>query len=175
MAVKSVVLSDISGVELTDETHVRIHVRHPDFGQTLELDMSAEEASKLVDSPLRLVNFTVFAPNAPAREVVAETKIIDKLFSNFDEVLRGARKVEQRPSENGQRKARSTAPKASTDKIDPTAPDQYGRLRRGRLTEAEKELVRANREQASKNREAQGHPPIDWTDAKERERYGITD
>ena len=64
--------------------------------------------------------------------------------------------------------------RTKADKVDYTAPDRYGQLHRGRLTDEERELVRANREQASRNRQAQGHPPIDWDDDKERTRYGLS-
>ncbi len=59
------------------------------------------------------------------------------------------------------------------DKVDYTASDRFGQLHRGRLTDEERELVRNDRQQASRNRVAQGHPPIDWDDPKEQARYGL--
>ena len=95
---------------------------------------------------------------------------------DVDQVLEGARAVDMAripPSQRGRAPVSSTPSAAKADKVDYTAPDRYGQLHRGRLTDEERELVRANREQASLNRQAQGHPPIDWDDDKEKTRYGL--
>ena len=180
MVFKQVVLSDLSGEELTDDTHVRVVVQHPDLPTAVELDISAAEADKLASTTLRLVELTIHAPNVAPRSVTMETKVLDRLFDgvDVDQVLEGARAVDMAripPSQRG-RAPVSSAPAARTekaDKVDYTAPDRYGQLHRGRLTDEERELVRSNRDQASLNRQAQGHPPIDWNDDKERARYGL--
>jgi hypothetical protein len=174
MAVKQVVLSDLGGEELSDETHTRVMVKHPDLGFSVELDVSSEEAGKLVNTTLRLVEFTIYEPNKPPRTALVETKQIDTLFKgvDFDKVLEGARRAEEPRAVAPTRK--SSAPKAAGgEKIDYTAPDRFGQLHRGRLTDQEKELVKNNIEQASKNREAQTGSGIDFTDAKEILRYGL--
>ncbi len=171
MATKQLIISDISGDTLDDTTHARVTVEHPDHRSILELDMSVEEAEKLQNNTLRLVNFTVYAPGKPPRAASVETKTLDKLFSkvNFDDVLGGARKAE-----GGTAPRRAAAPRAASgEKVDYTAADKFGQLHRGRITDREKELVRANPEQASQNRQAQGHPAIDWNDEAEKKRYGL--
>jgi hypothetical protein len=178
---KQVVLSDLSGEELTDDTHVRVVVQHPDLPTAVELDISAAEADKLASTTLRLVELTIHAPNVAPRSVTMETKVLDRLFDgvDVDQVLEGARSVDMArvpPSQRGRAAVTSAATSAradKTEKVDYTAADRYGQLHRGRLTDEERELVRANREQASRNRQAQGHPPIDWDDDKERSRYGL--
>ena len=54
MATKSVVLSDISGKELTDETHVTVRVKHPDMNFPVELDMSTVESAGAVSDRCHL-------------------------------------------------------------------------------------------------------------------------
>lgn len=171
MATRQVILSDISGTELTDDTHVKVIVKHPDFNYPLELDLSSDEASKIVESPLRLVTFTIYESNKAPREVTAETKTVDKLFANFDDVLASARRAEV-PAQKV-RATRGSGSKSTGDKVDYTAPDNFGKLHRGRITDEEKALVRDNRDQASANRQAQTGSPIDWSDAKEQARYGL--
>jgi hypothetical protein len=144
----------------------------------VELDISAAEADKLASTTLRLVELTIHAPNVPPRSVTMETKVLDRLFDgvDVDQVLEGARAVDMArvaPSQRGRTPVSPPAASTKTDKVDYTAPDRYGQLHRGRLTDEERELVRANREQASRNRQAQGHPPIDWDDDKEKTRYGL--
>lgn len=177
MAIKTVAVSDISQAEVPDDQHVRVVVKHPDFPTTLELDVTAEEADKFRNTALRMVTVTIYAPDVPPREAMIETKTLDKLFTgvDFNKVLEGARKAELSPAGAPRRgrPARAAAAPKSGDKPDYTAPDRYGQLHRGRITDEESRLVRENPDQASKNREVQGHPPIDWNDAKEKARYGL--
>ena len=174
MAFKQVVLSDLSGTELDDTTHARVVVEHPDFREPLEIDISSDEAGKLQDTTLRLVNMTVHLPNAPARRVTVETKTLDKLFPgvNFDDVLGGARKSARDAQPARQRAARGTAaPK--TPGVDYASPEHAGKLHRGRITEAEAEYVRSNLDKVNKRLKAEGGRVIDPADPSEIKRYGF--
>lgn len=179
MAVRQIVVSDLSGVELTDEDHTRVVVEHPDVGVALELDVSRSEAQLLQDSTLRLVTFSIFAPNEPPRRAVVETRTLDKLFAGveFDRVLEGARKADRSAPATSSRSGRSAAPTSSSedraDRVDYGDPDNAGILHRGRVTEREAAWVRNNLERANVNRERVGQAPIDPDDPKERQRYGF--
>jgi hypothetical protein len=175
MAVKQVVLSDLGGEELSDETHTRVMVKHPDLGFSVELDVSSEEAGKLVNTTLRLVEFTIYEPNKPPRTALVETKQIDKLFAgvDFDKVVEGARKVETRQTTSQPRK--SSPAKASgggEPKLDYTAMDNISIIHRGRVTEEEAKLVRENRDVANANRARVGQPPV-GEDPKDAQRYNL--
>jgi hypothetical protein len=174
MATRSLVISDLSSAELDDTNHVTAIITHPDVSFPVQIDLSAEEAEKLQETPLRLVEFELHAPNAPVRTVRVETKVLDKLFSgvNWDDVVAGAQKVTRSSTQASPKRAAS--PKASGgEKLDYTAPENAGKLHRGRITEAEAAWVRDNRDKASYNREQQGGKPIDFEDAAEKKRYGI--
>jgi hypothetical protein len=178
MAVRQIVVSDLSGVELTDEDHTRVVVEHPDVSVPLELDISRSEAQLLQDSTLRLVTFSIFAPNEPPRRAVVETRTLDKLFADvdFDRVLEGARKADRPASSGASRASRSTPSPvagASDGRVDYGSPEHAGILHRGRVTEREAAWVRSNLEQANANRERVGQPPIDPDDPKEQQRYGL--
>ena len=178
MAVKQVVVSDISGVELDDDDHARVVVQHPDIAGPLELDISTAEAAKLTETTLRLVALTVLEPNKPPRAVQMETKVLDRLFPDvdFERVLEGARRADLAALPPSQRPGRSTAAASARPagaKIDYTAADRFGQLHRGRVTEEEARLVRDDRDQASANRQSQGHGPIDFADPAEIKRYGL--
>ena len=73
-----VVVSDISGVELSKADHARVVVQHPDLPGVVELDVSTAEAAKLADWTLRLVAMTVYAPDQPPRQVSIETNVLDR-------------------------------------------------------------------------------------------------
>ena len=176
MAVRQIVVSDISGVELGDGDHARVVIDHPDHGFPLELDVSAAEAERLQDTTLRLVTCTILAPNRPPRRAVVETKTLDKLFDgvDFDRVLEGARKSE-RTGVTARSEAGSSrgAPAPAGPKPDYTSPESAGILHRGRVTTAEADWVRANLDGANANRARSGQPPIDPADPKEKQRYGL--
>ena len=177
MALKQVVVSDISGVELTEADHARIVVQHPDLSGAVELDISTAEAAKLADSTLRLVAMTVYEPDRPPRQLSIETKVLDKLFGdvNFDRVLEGARRADigRIPPSQRPRATATAAPSSHAENVDYTAPDRFGQLHRGRVTAEEAGLVRDDPERASANRQAQGRPPIDFDDPSERKRYSL--
>jgi hypothetical protein len=174
MAVKQVVVSDISGAELTDADHARVVVQHPDIAAALEIDISTSEAAKLTDSTLRLVSMTIYEPDKAPRSVQMETKVLDRLFADvdFDRVLEGARRADLKTVPPSQRPARAST-SSRAEKIDYTADDRFGQLHRGRITAEEARLVREQPTRASANREAQGHPPIDFDDPAERKRYSL--
>ena len=78
--------------------------------------------------------------------------------------------------EPARRTRRPRGEAASTgEKVSYTDDDKFGQIHRGRLTDEEIALVKSNPDQASRNREAQGHPAIDWNDPKEKSRYSLTD
>lgn len=173
MALKQVIVSDISGEELAEAEHARVVVTdYPNLaGAAVELDVSVAEAGKLQTSKIDIVTLDVYEPNKPKRSVVLNASALSELFEgvNMDDVVAGARRVEPTTFSQRRRTVRSSA--ARGEKIDYTAPDHFGQLHRGRVTSEEAELVRKNREQASANRQAQGHPPIDFDDAREKARY----
>lgn len=176
MAERTVIVSDLGGEELPNDQHVKLIVEHPDYQMPLELDSSVEEAEKFQDTALRIVTVTIHAPNVPVRKVRVETKTIDKLFPkvNFDEVLQGARKAElATPVRRTPGRPARTPSAPAGDKIDYTSPENAGKLHRGRITEAEKDWVRANRDMASYNREQQTGKPIDFDDPAEVKRYSL--
>lgn len=180
MAVKQVVVSDISGDEIDDDDHARVIVQHPDIAGPVELDVSMAEAAKLTETTLRLVSMTVLEPNKPPRTVQMETKVLDRLFGevDFDRVLEGARRADLASVPPSQRPGRTSSTQSSSsaargEKIDYTASDRFGQLHRGRVTEEEARLVRENRDQASANRQSQGHGPIDFGDPAEIKRYSL--
>jgi 1-deoxy-D-xylulose 5-phosphate reductoisomerase len=55
MATRSLVISDLSSAELDDTNHVTAIITHPDVSFPVQIDLSAEEAEKLQETPLRLV------------------------------------------------------------------------------------------------------------------------
>lgn len=170
MAVKQIVLSDISSEELTDDTHTTVIVSHPDFNSSLELDISRDEAAKLVNTTLRLVTFEIHEPNKPVRTAQVETKTLDKLFEgvDFDVVLQGARKATTRETT---KRASSSASKG--EKRDYTSVEWAGSVKRGKISDGEKATVKAHLAEVNKNLAARGERQIDPTNPEHKEKYGL--
>jgi hypothetical protein len=180
MARKVVIVSDLSGQDIPDDERVELRVlEFPELSQPVRLDASKTEVDrlKLEAKPFALLEL-VTADGAIERIAVDAGELARNVQGDLHEIMSTAEAVYQSepvvvPPRRGRRpRDEGAAPRG--DKIDYTAPDRYGQLHRGRLNEAEIQLVRDNPEQASRNREAQGHPPIDWDDAKERTRYGLS-
>lgn len=185
MAVRPTVFSDISNNPVPDDQHVRIIIQeHPALnGSQVQIDVSLDEASKLTSDNSDMVIFQIFEPNKPPRRVVLNGTDLAKLYKGVDfaDVIQRAEPVPQRVevaertvATRGRPKGTTKAPKADGPKIDYQSAEHAGKLHRGRITDEEAAWVRDNRDLASKNREAQGHPAINWADPAEQKRYGIT-
>lgn len=171
MAVKEVIVSDISGKDIPTEKQARLVIAdHPSLSGPVELDVSTDEAGKLTNSKIELVSIVVHEQGHAPRRVVLDLGAFNETFKNVDMegVLSNARPVrETTPAKRG-RKPASAAPKVSY-----TDPEHFGQLHRGRITEEEAALVRSNLEQANANRAKAGQPPIDPNDEREKARYGF--
>lgn len=184
MARKVVIVSDLSGQEVADDERVELRVlEYPELSQPVRLDASKAEVDrlKLEAKPFALLEL-VTSDGTVERIAIDAGELARNVPGDIHEVMATAEAVYQAPTQpepaaparRGRRPRGEGAPASRGEKIDYTAPDRYGQLHRGRLNDAEIELVRDNPEQASRNREAQGHPPIDWDDAKEQARYSLS-
>ena len=144
MAVKQVVVSDISGAELTDADHARVVVQHPDIAGRAGARRQHErgrQADRFHPAPR--VDDDLEPDKAP-RAVQMETKVLDRLFGDvdFDRVLEGARRADLKTVPPSQRPASRGARRRTPEKVDYTATDRFGQLHRGRITAEEARLVR---------------------------------
>jgi hypothetical protein len=180
MAIKQVVVSDITGKEIPEGEEATLTVSdHPSLGgKTVELDIEQSEALKFESSKLNMVSIAIHVPGEAVSRVILDAAAFDKLFpkGQVEDILLGARSGGDAPSPVRRRgrpvsSGRASSPKA--EKVDYTSPEHYGQLHRGRVTEEEAALVRDNLAQANKNRSAAGQPEIDPSDAKEAKRYGL--
>lgn len=68
---------------------------------------------------------------------------------------------------------RTVAGAGATVKVDYTDPQHAGKLHRGRVTEEEAAWVRANLDEANRNRSLAGQPMIDPESDQDKRRYGF--
>jgi hypothetical protein len=175
MAVRHVIVSDISGTDIGDDEHARVVITdHPALrGSPVELDVTAAEAERFQTSRIDLVTLEIHAPGKPRRHVAIEASAFAALFPDvdLDAVVEQARKV---PASNPAAARRPRPGGAATrGRVDYTSPEHAGRLHRGRVTEAEAAYVRDNLDAVNARLAADGERVIDPTDPKERARYGL--
>lgn len=177
MGIKQVVVSDISGEEIDEADHARIIVNdHPALnGAAVELDVSSDEAARLQESRIDLVSLSIFEPNRAPRRVVLDANAFADVFKGVDiaDVLESARQVAGDAPRARPRAA--AAPRAAkAERTDYASLEHAGEVHRGRVTEAEAAIVRANLDEVNRRLESEGRPTIDPADPLMKRRYGFS-
>ena len=175
MAVRHVIVSDISGTDVDEDEHARIVVTdHPSLrGSPVELDVSVAEAERFQTSRIDLVTMEIVAPGRPKRHVAIEAAA----FAGAVPRRRPRRRHRAGPQgARVQPRRRPSAPGAAgsrAGRIDYTSPEHAGSLHRGRVTEAEAAYVREHLDAVNARLAADGERVIDPADPKEKARYGF--
>ena len=174
MAVRHVIVSDISGTDVDEDEHARIVVTdHPSLrGSPVELDVSVAEAERFQTSRIDLVTMEIVGPGRPKRHVAIDAAAFAALFPDvdLDAVIEQARKV---PASSAAAAARRPRAAGRAERIDYASPEHAGRLHRGRVTEAEAAYVREHLDAVNARLAADGERVIDPADPKEKARYGF--
>jgi hypothetical protein len=177
MAVKVVHVSDISGKEADEQALGRLVVHeHPEYADLpVTLEVLPEEVENL-QAASRFVSVEWIAPGARKGERmvvslddfnllagpgVMESAVQDALIS----------KHRSRPRAAGAGSA--SAGRSGRGKVNYATLEHAGEPHRGRITEAEKELVRKNLDQINRRLRDAGQREIDPSDQAMRDRYGL--
>jgi len=180
MAVKVVHVSDISGKEADEQSLGRLVVHeHPEYADLpVTLEVLPEEIESLQGAS-RFVTVEWIAPGARKGE---------RLVVSLDEfnLLAGAGVMESavqdaliakhrnRPrSGGGGAGGGSAAGRSGRGKVNYATLEHAGEPHRGRITEAEKELVRKNLDQVNRRLRDAGQREIDPSDQAMRDRYDL--
>jgi hypothetical protein len=172
MGQKTVRFSDLSGQLIThDDALARIVVHeHPDLGDgPVEIEALTEEAEAMEQAGLRVAVIDVYLPDdIEPRRVVMEADAFGKLATDtpITELL-----IAARPARRSTRAA-SSGP-ARGDRLDYTTREHAGKPHKGKITDAEKELVRNHLDEINGRLAAQGLRTISLTDPDHVERYGL--
>jgi hypothetical protein len=178
MAVKVVHVSDISGKEADEQSLGRLVVHeHPEYADLpVTLEVLPEEVEQLQGAS-RFVTVEWIAPGARKGERmvvslddfnllagagVMESAVQDALIAKH---RNRPRSVAGGGSGSGGRSGRG--------KVNYATLEHAGEPHRGRITEAEKELVRKNLDQINRRLREAGQREIDPSDQAMRDRYGL--
>jgi hypothetical protein len=179
MAVKVVHVSDISGKEADEQSLGRLVVHdHPEYADLpVTLEVLPEEIESLQGAS-RFVTVEWIAPGARKGERIVvslddfnllagagvmESAVQDALIS----------KHRSRPRSGAAAGGGSAAGRSGRGKVNYATLEHAGEPHRGRITEAEKELVRKNLDQVNRRLRDAGQREIDPSDQAMRDRYGL--
>ena len=172
MGQKTVRFSDLSGQLIMDDdqlARIVIH-EHPELGDgPVEIEALTDEAEGIEQAALRVAVIDLYLPDdIVPRRIVLEADAFDKLASQspMDELLGAAR-----PVRRGSKPAVSGG--SRSDRPDYAALEHAGKPHKGKVTDAEKQLVRDHIDEINQRLAGQGLRTISLTDPDHVERYDL--
>ncbi len=171
MGQKTVRFSDLSGELITrDDALARIVIHeHPELGDSpVEIEALADEAAAIEKAALRVAVVEIYLPGEDEpRRVTMEAAAFDELAADkpMSELLLTAR-----PARPARRAKAAAAPRS----INYDTLEHAGEPHKGRITEAERELVRDHLDAINDRLVAQGLRTIDPDDPEHAARYGLS-
>jgi hypothetical protein len=173
MGQKTVRFSDLSGqLILEDDALARIVVHeHPELADgPVEIEALAEEAEAIQQAALRVAVVDLYLrDDIEPRRVVLEADAFDKLATQnpMGELLisaaRPARRSSRMPANGGSR----------GDRLDYGTLEHAGKPHKGKITDAERHLVRDHFDEINNRLVRQGLRTISLADSDHVERYGL--
>src|SRR6266581_626105 len=178
MAVKTIHVSDISGKEADESSLGRLVVHeHPEYSDLpVTLEALPEELEQLQRTSARFVTVEWIRPGARKGERITVPIEDFNLLAGpgiMDNAIQDALISKHRSRSRAGETARTAAAGSVRAKVNYATLDHAGEPHRGRITEAEKELVRSHLEEINKRLSDGGLREIDPGDPTMKERYGL--
>lgn len=173
MAVKQIRVSDLSGKQADDEQLGQLVIHdHPQYQGPIILDVLPEEIGELPDSD-SYVSIEVIQPgDRTGHKALISLERFNKLAPDMPTIVMNAVASQAGPAAPAPRRRRGGA-SGRRGKVSYATLEHAGEPHRGRITEAEKELVRGNLEKINTRLRQAGLREIDPNDPAMRERYGL--
>jgi hypothetical protein len=171
MGQKTVRFSDLSGQLIThDDALARIVVHeHPELVDgPVEIEALADEAETIEQAALRVAVIDLYLPDdLEPRRIVMEADAFDKLATEnpMEQLLVAARPVRRSP--------KTTVTGGRGDRLDYATLEHAGQPHKGKVTDAEKQLVRDHLDEINLRLADQGLRTISVADPDHVERYGL--
>jgi hypothetical protein len=180
MAVKTVRVSDLSDRQADESEFGKLIVRqHPDFTQVITLDVLPDEIGELPESETYVEIEVVQPGETSGQRVTLTVDQFNKLGGSKDMKVILTRALEEQRQTGAQeapaprRRQRGAGAAPARTKTNYASLEHAGEPHRGRITDAEKELVRGNLEKINKRLRDSGLREIDPNDSTMKERYGL--
>jgi hypothetical protein len=179
MAVKTVRISDLSERQADESEFGKLIVRqHPDFTQVITLDVLPDEIGELPESETYVEVEFVQPGDSSGQRATLTVDQFNKLGGSKDMKAILTRALEEQrqtgaPEAPSPRRRRQGGATPSRSKTNYASLEHAGEPHRGRITDAEKELVRNNLDKINKRLREAGMREIDPNDTTMKERYGL--
>ena len=178
MAVKTIHVSDISGKEADEQSLGRLVVHeHPEYSDLpVTLEALPKEIEPLHDTPSRFVTVEWIRPGTRKGERLTVPLEDFNLLAGpgvMDSAIQDALISKHRSRTRSTEPGRAGAVRSSRAKVNYATIEHAGEPHRGRITEAEKDLVRTHLEDINKRLRDNGLREIDPNDPTMKERYGL--
>jgi hypothetical protein len=179
MAVKTIRVSDLSDRHADESEFGKLIVRqHPDFTQVITLDVLPDEIGELPESETYVELEFMRPGETSGQRATLTVDQFNKLggSKNMKAVL--TRALEEQRQTGAQeapspRRGRRGGAAPARGKTNYASLEHAGEPHRGRITDAEKELVRGNLDKINKRLRDSGLREIDPNDPTMKERYGL--
>lgn len=174
MGQKTVRFSDLSGAIIAQEdTLARIVIReHPELGDSpVEIDVLSDEARAIEKAALQVAVVDLYLPGEDEPHRVAmDAESFDKLATDkvMSELL-----ITARPARRSSRA--SAASPARGDRGSYASLEQAGKPHKGKVTDAEKQLVNEHFDEINDRLAGQGLRTISLADREHVERYSLAE
>jgi hypothetical protein len=176
VAVKTIRVSDLSGKEVEEDQLAKLVIHeHPQYQGPITLDVLPEEVGELPESDA-YVRIEVIQPGERSgQKAIISLDRFNSMAPEMNNVVMNAVASQGRPAteEPRRRTRRGGAGGGQRGKINYATLEHAGEPHRGRITEAEKELVRNNLDQVNRRLRDSGMREINLSDPTMRERYGL--
>jgi hypothetical protein len=172
MGQKTVRFSDLSGqLIMHDDALARIVVHeHPELVDgPVEIEALTDEAEAIEQAALRVAVLDLYLPDdLEPRRIVMEADAFDKLAAEnpMEQLLIAARPVRRSPRT-------ATTGGSRGDRVDYSTLEHAGKPHKGKVTDTEKNLVRAHLDEINQRLAGQGVRTISLADPDHVERYGL--
>jgi hypothetical protein len=180
MAIKVVHVSDITGAEADEAKMAKLTIReHPEVqGLPVTLEALPEEVEDLLTTQAAVVvleyqppgesrTHKLLVPLAEFQKVVKQEVLTRAVIAEAEQRSQPTRRRGRPPKGEGGR------PRSGDGKVNYASLEHAGEPHRGRITDAEKQIVREHFDEVNKRLSAQGLRMIDPADPKMRERYSL--
>jgi hypothetical protein len=180
MAVKVVRVSDLSDRQADESQFGKLIVRqHPDFAQVITLDVLPDEIGDLPESETYVEIEFVQPGDTSGQRATLTVEQFNKLGGSQDmksvltRALEEKRQTDAQEAPPTRRRGRQGGVAATRGKTNYASLEHAGEPHRGRITDAEKELVRNNLDKINKRLRESGQREIDPNDPTMKDRYGL--
>jgi hypothetical protein len=175
VAVKVVHVSDLSGKQASEDEFAKLIIHeHPNYKTPITLEVLPDEVGELPDDGQYVAVELIQPGERRGRRAIIALDRFNKLASSQDmqTVLLNAVAAGAQQRGSGQ-VAALRGRRSRKDRVDYTAIEHAGRPHRGRITDAEKQMVRNNLDEVNRRLRAAGLREINPEDDTLRERYGL--